>query len=66
MKEKENLENTVNEFLEDKINDREIDKEQSEEEICVTKECKMKNGSGLLERVDKKYITNDGRQLLND
>ncbi len=62
MKDKKDLNTTVDEFLEEEKQEL----EQPKEEECTTKECKMKNGSGLLERIDKKYVTNDGRMLLQD
>lgn len=34
------------------------------EDTCQGNECNVKTSEGLIERVDKKYITNDGRQLL--
>jgi hypothetical protein len=41
----------------------------TEEEVCdiQTGECHViKSKDGLIERLDKKYITEDGRQLLSD
>ena len=37
--------------------------EQSEEE-CTTEECLIKTDKSIIERVNKKIITDDGRQLL--
>ncbi len=59
----EKLNIVVDEFLSKEENEKK--KEQPKENECTTQECKMKNGEGLLERMEKKYITSDGRQLLN-
>ena len=37
--------------------------EQSQEE-CTTEECLIKTDKSIVERVNKKIITDDGRQLL--
>jgi hypothetical protein len=54
-KEKETLENKLNDFLNDKKNTT---------EECVGEECLINDGKEIVERVDKVYKTNDGRQLL--
>ena len=59
MENQKDLKTTVDEFLEEENKD--FSKDETE---CTTQECKMKSGKGLIERVDKKYITNDGRELL--
>lgn len=38
-------------------------KDSSTEE-CTTEECKIKADKSILERINKKIITEDGRQLL--
>lgn len=52
-KDKQELENGLNEFL---------GKDQNQE--CTTDECRIKQDKSLLERINKKIITEDGRQLL--
>jgi hypothetical protein len=46
--------------LDKKLNDF-IGEENKE---CNGEECLIKGSEGLVERVNKKYITDDGRQLL--
>ena len=48
---------------------RNINEEGTEQEVCDmnTGECyTIKSKDGLVERINKKYITEDGRQLLQD
>jgi hypothetical protein len=52
------LKTTVDDFLE------ETNSSKDKKEKCTTQECRMKNGEELLERIDKKLVTNDGRELL--
>ena len=51
---KEDLKKNLNNFL--------SDSEKNEE--CQGEECYVKQPQDVIERVEKKYITNDGRQLL--
>jgi hypothetical protein len=37
---------------------------QETEETCTSEECKIKTDKSLLERINKKIIVEDGRQLL--
>jgi len=53
-KEKETLENKLDNFL----NDTNTQKE------CEGEECMINDGKEIVERVNKVYKTNDGRQLL--
>ncbi len=53
-KEKETLKNKLNDFLSN----------QNETEECVGEECLINDGKEIVERVEKVYKTNDGRQLL--
>lgn len=54
-KEKETLENKLNDFLSDNnLNNQE----------CEGEECLINDGKEIVERVNKVYKTNDGRQLL--
>jgi len=50
--EKKNLDVVLDEFLED------------EEKECIGDECLINDGKEIIERVNKVYKTNDGRQLL--
>ena len=46
-----------------------LNEEGTEQEVCDmnTGECyTIKSKDGLVERINKKYITEDGRQLLRD
>lgn len=54
-KEKETLENKLNNFLNDTTNKK---------DECVGEECLINDGKEIVERVNKVYKTNDGRQLL--
>lgn len=48
---------------------KDVSEDGKEQTICdrVTGECYViKSKDGLIERVNKKYITEDGRQLLQD
>jgi hypothetical protein len=51
----DNLEKSLNDFL----NDNNTKKEE-----CVGDECLINDGKEIVERVNKIYKTNDGRQLL--
>lgn len=55
-----NLENSEN--LKKKLNNFIGDSEKKEE--CQGEECFIRQPQDVIERVEKKYITNDGRQLL--
>ena len=50
----ENLKKKLNNFLEN----------SDKKEECQGEECYIKQPQDVIERVEKKYITNDGRQLL--
>jgi hypothetical protein len=52
-KEKENLKKGLDTFL-----------DENNEKECVGEECLINDGKEIVERVDKVYKTNDGRQLL--
>ncbi len=53
--EKDVLKKELTDFLEDN---------KSEEKECVGEECLINDGKEIVERVNKVYKTNDGRQLL--
>lgn len=60
--------NTVNQFLNPK-QVRNLSNDGMEREECdmVTGECyTIREKDGIVERINKKYITEDGRQLLQD
>lgn len=57
MENKKDLKTTVDEFLEEE--------NKMIQEKCTTDECRMKNKDSIIERVNKVFITSDGRQLLN-
>ena len=62
------LNNTVNQFLSPKQTKR-TSNDGMEREECdmVTGECyTIREKDGIVERINKKYVTNDGRQLLQD
>jgi len=52
-KDKEVLKKNLNSFL-----------EETETEECEGEECLVNDGKEIVERVNKVYKTNDGRQLL--
>lgn len=60
MEQNTNLENSEN--LKKKLNSFITDSEKKEE--CQGEECFIRQPQDVIERVEKKYITNDGRQLL--
>jgi hypothetical protein len=60
----ENIKNTKkNDDLEKSLNDFLNDNNTKKEE-CVGEECLINDGKEIVERVNKIYKTNDGRQLL--
>jgi hypothetical protein len=54
-KKNENLKKSLNDFLNDN---------NTKNEECVGDECLINDGKEIVERVNKIYKTNDGRQLL--
>ena len=54
-KEKETLKNNLDNFLSN---------DSTQKEECVGDECLINDGKEIVERVNKVYKTNDGRQLL--
>jgi hypothetical protein len=62
------LRNTVDQFLNTK-QVRKVSNDGMEREECdlTTGECYViRSKDGIVERINKKYITEDGRQLLQD
>lgn len=62
------LKNSVNQFLNPKkVKNLSDDGMEREECDLMTGECYViREKDGIVERINKKYITNDGRQLLQD
>ncbi len=59
---------SVDQFLSPKTTKR-VSTDGKEEEVCdlQTGECYvLRSKDGIVERINKKYITEDGRQLLQD
>lgn len=54
-KKQTDLENNLNEFL---------NSEKKTQKDCIGDECLINDGKEIVERVNKVYKTNDGRQLL--
>ena len=60
------IENSLNHFLNPKVIKNVNDKEREECDL-VTGECyTVKEKDGIVERINKKYVIEDGRQLLQD
>lgn len=60
---------TLDDFLEKGVITKEVSDDGTEETVCniETGECYIiRSKDGLVERINKKYITEDGRQLLQD
>ena len=61
------LKNNLDQFLNPTI--KTISQDGTEQEVCDIQsgECyTIKSKDGLVERINKKYLTEDGRQLLQD
>lgn len=66
--ENQKLNNTLDSFLNKKVV-KNISKDGMEKEVCdlQTGECYViRSKDGIVERINKKFITEDGRQLLQD
>jgi hypothetical protein len=62
------INNSVDQFLSPKTT-RQVSKNEMEREECdlQTGECYIiRSKDGIVERINKKYVTEDGRQLLQD
>ena len=57
MDDKKKIKDSVNTFLDE-------DKNQEQEMDCSSGTCVIKGDKSLVERINKKIITEDGRQLL--
>ncbi len=65
----ENINKTLDDFLKKSTVVKKISDDGMEETVCdlETGECYIiRSKDGLIERVNKKYITEDGRLLLQD
>lgn len=65
----DNINKTLDDFLAKGIITKEVSEDGKEETVCnlETGECYViRSKDGLIERINKKYITEDGRQLLQD
>jgi len=62
------INNSINQFLNPKqVRNGSNDGMEREECDMVTGECYViRSKDGIVERINKKYVTNDGRQLLQD
>jgi hypothetical protein len=66
--ENSNLNKSVDQFL-NKNKVKSVSQDGMEQEVCdlQTGECYViRSKDGIVERINKKYITEDGRQLLQD
>lgn len=59
----ENIKTQNSEDLKKKLEDF-IGNPNKKQEDCQGEECFIRQPQDVIERVEKKYITNDGRQLL--
>lgn len=59
----ENIKTQNSEDLKKKLEDF-IGDSNKKQEDCQGEECFIRQPQDVIERVEKKYITNDGRQLL--
>ncbi len=63
------IDKTIDDFLNKGSIVRTVSPDGKEEEVCdlTTGECYIiRSKDGIVERINKKYITEDGRQLLQD
>lgn len=63
------IDKTLDKFLDKETITRTLSPDGKEEEVCdlTTGECYIiRTKDGIVERINKKYITEDGRQLLQD
>jgi hypothetical protein len=65
----DNIDKTLDDFLDKGTITKTISPDGKEEEVCdlTTGECYIiRSRDGIVERINKRYITEDGRQLLQD
>jgi len=58
-----NLKNSINSFLSDEEKAK-LAQQQGQEMDCSSGVCVIKGDKSLVERINKKIITEDGRELL--
>lgn len=56
-----NLQNSLDNFLTDEQKQKQLEQQEMD---CSSGVCVIKTGKELVERINKKIITEDGRQLL--
>lgn len=62
-----NLNNSLNKFLENNKVSKQINDNHVEQCDLLTGECYiMRTKDGIVEKINKTFLTNDGRQLLQD
>jgi len=69
MDDSKSVKSVLDDFLQKKSTTVEVSEDGKEETVCdlETGECYViRTRDGLVERINKKYITEDGRQLLQD
>ena len=60
-----NLKNSLNDFLSDEEKKKQMEAMQNDSNMdCSSGTCVIKGDKSLVERINKKIITEDGRQLL--
>jgi len=65
MNDKTNLENGLNDFLSEEEKRKKMEDMQNDPNMdCSSGVCVIKGDKSLVERINKKIITEDGRQLL--
>jgi|TARA_Y100000389_G_scaffold101490_1_gene98291 hypothetical protein len=62
MSDKKNLENSLNDFLSEEEKQKQMENDPNMD--CSSGVCIIKGDKSLVERINKKIITEDGRQLL--
>jgi len=61
-----NIEKILNDFVDDQNDNSNVQNPNSSQQYKNYKKVVMNEREGLIERVDKIYVTNDGRQLLRE
>ena len=62
MSDKKNLENSLNDFLSEEEKQKQMENDPNMD--CSSGVCIIKGDKSLVKRINKKIITEDGRQLL--
>ncbi len=61
-----NIKKILNDFVDDQNDNSNVQNPNSSQQYKNYKKVVMNEREGLIERVDKIYVTNDGRQLLRE